>query len=78
MCAHLEDYTIKCWGDKNLGALTIRSARNAQKKYCDVSKAAFTKITASGAKTCGILKDSPYEGIPVCFGQEGEWLDVFA
>ena len=76
VCAHLEDYTIKCWGDNGLGALTIQSARNSQKKYYDVSKAAFTKLTASGADTCGILKDPPYEGIPVCFGQEGESFDV--
>jgi alpha-tubulin suppressor-like RCC1 family protein len=75
-CVHLEDYTIKCWGDNTYGTLNIKSARNAQKKYYDVSKAEFSKITAMSLHTCGILRAPPYEGIPVCFGKEEDGLDV--
>lgn len=76
VCVHLEDYTVKCWGNSQYNVLNMSSARNAQKKYYDVTDAEFSQIAAGGLHTCGILLKPPYEGIPVCFGFENEWLDV--
>lgn len=76
ICVLLDDGTIKCWGYDKDGQLNIKSARNASRKAYDVRLAQFSKITASYFHTCGILKSAPFEGIPVCFGKEGEWLNV--
>jgi len=76
VCAHLDDHTITCWGDNQDGQCNLKRARNASKKIYDISHARFSKISAGGFFSCGILMEDDFDGIPICFGQDGAWLDV--
>gem|GEM_PF-2580061 len=76
VCVRLANNRVKCWGDNQDGQCYLKNARNASKKSFDVSNAQFSKITASFEFTCGILQEGDFDGIPVCFGKEAEWLDV--
>lgn len=76
VCAHLDDHTITCWGDNQDGQCDLTKARNASKKLYDISSARFSKISAGNFFSCGILMEDDFDGIPICFGQEGVWLDV--
>jgi hypothetical protein len=75
-CALLEnEEEIRCWGSNGDNQLDLGSAKNAQITL-DASKTRFSKISAGDFFTCGILKDAPYKGIPVCFGKDGGWFNT--
>lgn len=74
--AHLDDNRIKCWGENDDGQCNLKKARNVSKKFYDVRNARFSKLSTSDFFSCGILKEEGFDGIPLCFGRDGEWLDV--
>jgi alpha-tubulin suppressor-like RCC1 family protein len=76
MCAILDNHQLRCWGYDEAGELNLVSATNASNKRFDVSQAQFSYISVSGNHSCGLLKGGELDKMPVCFGQEGEWLKV--
>jgi hypothetical protein len=76
MCALLENETIRCWGHNENNQLNLTRARNVQNVAYDITNAQFSKITAGNNHTCGIVKGGTFDGIPLCFGKEGNWLNV--
>lgn len=76
VCAHLDNSQVKCWGMNNAGELNIHQARNAKNDIYDLSQAQFSQFGSGSFHSCGIVKTPPLEGIGLCFGKEGPWLDV--
>jgi hypothetical protein len=76
MCALLANGTIHCWGHNQDNQLNLTRARNAQNVIYDITNSQFSKISAGDNHTCGIVKGGTFDGIPLCFGKEGEWLNV--
>jgi hypothetical protein len=74
-CFLLDDGSVKCMGDNSDHQCDVHLARNAHQKI-DPTNLQFSKITASGFTTCGIVKGGTFDRVPFCWGLEGPWLDV--
>jgi len=73
MCALLSTNRVKCWGSNSEHQLDIAQATNSSKKTFDLRQEKLSQISAGHVHNCAILQS---DGIPVCWGKNGDWLMV--